>query len=95
MDVINELSSFGIELCVHDPIADKDEALKEYDIELVEWDEIYDMDAIVLCVAHGQYQALAVEDFAQLFDSSGLIIDVKAILDKDNFTHRDIYVWRL
>ncbi len=35
IDVINELQSFGVEILIHDPIADRDEAQKEYDIELI------------------------------------------------------------
>ncbi len=95
MDVINELESFGIELCVHDPIADKDEALKEYDIELVDWDDIIDVDAIVLCVAHDHYREMSAEEFAEKFDANRLMIDVKAVLDKEAFSNVDIKVWRL
>jgi UDP-N-acetyl-D-galactosamine dehydrogenase len=95
IDVYNELHSFGIDLFVHDPIADKDEALKEYDIELLEWDDIIDMDAIVLCVAHTYYRELTAEDFAEKFDNNRLIIDVKAALEKDAFSQVDIQVWHL
>lgn len=95
IDVINELHSYGIELYVHDPIADKDEALKEYDIELIDWEEIIDVDAIVLCVAHQAYQELSVEEFSEKFDTLRLIIDVKSILDKESFTHHNIHIWRL
>ncbi|MBN9287159.1 MAG: GDP-mannose dehydrogenase [Gammaproteobacteria bacterium 39-13] len=95
IDVINELQSFGVELCVHDPIADKDEALKEYDIELLDWDEIVDVDAIVLCVAHRAYREMTVEEFEEKFDNMRLVIDVKAILDREAFADHNIPLWRL
>lgn len=96
IDVCNELSSFGVQLCVHDPIADEDEALKEYDIELMHWEEITQVSAVVLCVAHQAYQDRSVEDFAQKFgDNPGVVIDVKSILDVQAFAESDIQVWRL
>jgi UDP-N-acetyl-D-galactosamine dehydrogenase len=95
IDIINELSSFGVELFVHDPIADKDEAIKEYDIELVDWEDIIDMDAIVLAVAHQHYRDMSAEQYAQILDLNRLIIDVKSVLDKEAFSQVDIRVWRL
>lgn len=95
IDIINELSSFGVELFVHDPIADKDEAIKEYDIELVDWEDIIDMDAIVLAVAHQHYREMSAEQYAQILDLNRLIIDVKSVLDKEAFSQVDIRVWRL
>lgn len=95
VEVINELQSFGIETIVHDPIADKEEAYKEHEIELIEWEDIYDVDAIVLCVSHQYYTSLAAEKFAEKFDNFRLMIDVKGILDKEAFTQVDINIWRL
>lgn len=95
IDVINELNSFGIELYVHDPLADKDEALKEYDIELLDWEEIMEVNAIVICVAHQAYRELTCEAFAEKLGATRIIVDVKAILDKERFSHFGIDVWRL
>lgn len=95
IDVINELQSFGIDIMVHDPIADKDEAYKEYEIELVDWEDIIDVDAIILCVSHLFYRELLAERYAEKFDNNRLIIDVKGILDKEAFTAVDVDIWRL
>jgi UDP-N-acetyl-D-galactosamine dehydrogenase len=95
VDVINELQSFGVELLIHDPIADPDDALKEYDIELSNWDDIVDVDALVVCVAHQFYRALAVEDYIDKFNACRLLVDVKSILDKESFLHEGIDVWQL
>ncbi len=95
IDVITELQSFGIDIMVHDPIADRDEAYKEYEIELVDWEDIIDVDAIILCVSHLFYRELQAERYAEKFDNNRLIIDVKGILDKEAFTAVDIDIWRL
>ncbi|MGD9593104.1 MAG: nucleotide sugar dehydrogenase [Candidatus Berkiella sp.] len=95
IDVINELQSFGIKVIVHDPIADKDEAYKEYELELTDWEDIYDVDAIILCVSHLYYKELSAESYAEKFDNNRLIIDVKGIFDKEAFSQVDIDIWRL
>ncbi|MBS0287279.1 MAG: nucleotide sugar dehydrogenase [Proteobacteria bacterium] len=95
IDVINELQSFGVNVMVHDPIADKEDAYKEYEIELVDWDDIIDVDAIVLCVSHTYYRELSAESYAEKFDHNRLIIDVKSILDREAFMQVDVKLWRL
>src|SRR5499427_1254437 len=39
IDVVNELSSFGVTVRVHDPVADAAEARHEYGVELTPWEE--------------------------------------------------------
>lgn len=95
IDVINELSSFGVEILVHDPIADKDEALKEYDIELVNWEDMVDLDAMVVCVGHTFYKSQTIDAYVDKFNAMRLLIDVKSIFDKESFLHAGIPIWQL
>lgn len=95
IDVINELSSFGVEILVHDPIADKDEALKEYDIELVNWDDMVDLDAMVVCVGHSFYKTQSADAYVDKFNAMRLLIDVKSIFDKEQFLHVGVPIWQL
>lgn len=95
IDVINELASFGIDILVHDPIADKDEALKEYDIELVAWEDMVDLDAIVVCVGHQFYKKQPVMDYFDKFNATRLLVDVKSIFDKDSLMNEGIHIWQL
>ncbi len=39
IDVIRELESYGVDVHVHDPIADADEAVHEYGVKLCSWDD--------------------------------------------------------
>lgn len=95
IDVITELTSFGIELFVHDPLADREEALKEYDLELSNWEDIREVDAIVICVAHQVFQEYFPEEFAEKFAACRLLVDVKAMLDKEALGNLGISVWRV
>src|ERR1035437_588372 len=53
-DVINELKSYGVEVFVHDPYADPEEALAEYGVNLLAWADLPSADAIVAAVSHRQ-----------------------------------------
>lgn len=95
MEVIQELESFDIIVQVHDPISDEDEVLREYGLELLHWDEIQEMEALIFCVAHQAYRALSVDTILAKLSERGVIMDVKNILEKSIFADRGVEVWQL
>ncbi|MES2317543.1 MAG: nucleotide sugar dehydrogenase [Pseudomonadota bacterium] len=94
-DVIGELESYGVEVFVHDPYADPEEALREYGVTLVPWEALPRADAIVAAVAHRQLSALTVDDFLLKLNQNACFIDVKACYDAAALTAAGINVWRL
>src|SRR5208283_1661372 len=48
IDIINELKTYGVEILVHDPLAEPQEARRLYNIGLVPLKSIKDVDAVVL-----------------------------------------------
>jgi UDP-N-acetyl-D-galactosamine dehydrogenase len=94
-DVIAELRSFGVEVAVHDPCADPDEALHEYGVALLDWDALPRADAIVAAVAHKQLRALSVADLQSKLIGGGCFIDVKASFDRAALEAAGVRVWRL
>lgn len=94
-DVINELKSYGIEVFVHDPYADAEEALHEYGVQLMGWDQLPRADAIVAAVAHRTLLELSTDDFQKKLIKGGCFIDVKAAFDTDLLHEAGINVWRL
>jgi UDP-N-acetyl-D-galactosamine dehydrogenase len=94
-DVINELKSYGIEVFVHDPWADPEEALHEYGVRLLGWDDMPRADAVVAAVSHQQLVALSVEDIQRKLIKGGCFIDVKAVFDQKALEQAGIRVWRV
>jgi UDP-N-acetyl-D-galactosamine dehydrogenase len=94
-DVINELRTYGVEVFVHDPYADPEEAMHEYGVRLFGWDELPRADAIVAAVSHRALLDLPTEDFAQKLIKGGCFIDVKAAFDQAALVAAGIKVWRL
>ena len=95
VDIIHELQSYGVEVCVHDPEADAEEAMHEYGVRLLPWDELPRADAIVAAVAHKSYQGLDSEDLLRKVVKGGCFIDVKSAFDTAALTQTGLHVWRL
>ena len=95
IDIIRELQSYGVEVCVCDPQAQADEALHEYGVALQPWDELPRADAMVAAVAHREFAALSVDDLSAKIVAGGAVIDVKAGLDADALRTAGHRVWRL
>lgn len=95
IDIITELRSFGIEPLVHDAIADRDEAVHEYGVKLVEQSELHSLDHIILAVAHKAYKQMNAEQYRAMLKPQARISDVKCCLPRAEFDKAGIALWRL
>jgi UDP-N-acetyl-D-galactosamine dehydrogenase len=95
VDIIHELASYGVLVCVHDPAADRGEALREHGIELAEWHDLPAADALVLAVAHAEYRAMGTERLCAKLVRGGTFIDVKAVVPQEDLRARGVRSWRL
>jgi len=95
IDVVTELKSYGVEVYVHDPIAEPDDARREYDIDLVDWDDLPVADGLIAAVAHKQFMDRDTKDFAKKLNAGGCFIDVKSKFDPDKLRTAGLSVWRL
>ena len=94
-DVIEEFKSYGVNLLVHDPMADMNDAQKYYGVGLCNWNDLTDLDAILLCVSHKQYKNLTLDDYRSMLNPGAVLMDVKASLDAKRFKQAGINLWRL
>jgi UDP-N-acetyl-D-galactosamine dehydrogenase len=95
IDIIRELESYGVEVSVHDPLADAAEAMHEYGVTLQPWDALPRADAIVLAVAHEEFKRRSVDGLLEKLQAGGLVADVKCQLDASMLRAKGISVWRL
>lgn len=98
-DIIKRLKEYGIAPIVVDPKADKEDAKHEYNVELVEFNEVKDVDCIVFAVAHDEFKNMSCKQIDKLFgaykNSEKVIVDVKGILDSKEIKSRGYSYWRL
>ncbi len=99
MDIIKELSEYGIVPEIADPQADAQEAKKFYDIDFVDISDIKNCDAVVLAVAHEEFASLSQSDFDRMFASADrskrVLIDIKGLLDRREYEKAGYKYWRL
>jgi UDP-N-acetyl-D-galactosamine dehydrogenase len=95
IDLIRELQSYGANVFVHDPIANPDEAMHEYGLELTAWEDLPRAGAMVLAVAHDEYLKMPRADLFGKVTKGGVISDVKSKLDPQQVRQADLRLWRL
>ena len=96
-DILNRLNQYGINPLVCDPWADALDAKASYGVDLVSLNDIKELDALIVAVAHDKFVEMNSEDIKGLFaskpNSEKVLVDVKSILDKSDF--EDYRYWRL
>ncbi len=94
-DLIRELESFGIDVQVHDPMVDADRVAGDYGIRMAPVEDLKPADAVILAVPHRPFRDggwVMISNF--LKNKSGLVVDVRASLDRAA-TPPGISLWRL
>ena len=95
IDVVRELTSFGMRVWVHDPIADAAACEHEYGVTLVPWDQLPKASAMVAAVSHREYADMGVARLADRVVAGGLFADVKAAHRPDEVNASGLRLWRL
>lgn len=95
-DIVKELREYGVEPVVADPIADANEARTLYGVEFVDLADVREMDAVVLAVAHREFAALTEAEIAGFFGGGvKTLLDLKGLLDRDEYERAGYLYWRL
>lgn len=95
-DLIRELTDFGCDVWVHDPLADAAAARQEYGLSLTAWDCLpTDADAMVAAVSHTQYAEQPLDRLTQRLRAGGAFIDVKSAYDASAIRSAGFALWRL
>ena len=96
VDLITELSSWGVEVLVSDPYADPDEVAHEYKLKLTPLEELGSVDAVIVAVGHNDYRSLTLDKLKNLIKGDKpLLIDVKALYDRELAKKMGFTIFRL
>ncbi len=80
VDIYAELKSYNTNVDIFDPWANKKEVLSEYGIDLIETSDEKKYDAVILAVAHKEFQNI---NFEKLHSNSTVVYDTKAFIKKE------------
>lgn len=98
IDIYKELGEYGIDPMVVDPAADAEEAKRLYGITFSKMEDIRDMDAVIIAVAHDDFLSLDRERISAFYDSAHkrkVLMDIKGLLNKKEYLIEDYLYWRL
>lgn len=98
IDIYKELEEYGITPIVVDPAADSGEAKRLYGIDFHAMEEIRNMDAVIVAVAHSQFLELSREKIAGFFHEEHeqkVLMDLKGLFDKRDYSDGEFLYWRL
>jgi UDP-N-acetyl-D-galactosamine dehydrogenase len=94
-DLIRELQSYGLQVHVHDPVADAEEALHEYGVRLEAWEQLPRAEALICAVAHRELAARPLRQMLDKVVTSGCFVDLKSQFDPVALRSSGLNVWRL
>ena len=83
VDVVAELSDYGISVDVHDPWVDVDEAWREYAIKLCDSPALSSYEGIILAVAHEQFRDFGAEAIRGFGRNDHVFFDLKSMFEVD------------
>ena len=82
IDLIRELREYGADVDVHDPWVDPDEALREFDLNMVKAPTKGTYDAVVLAVAHSEFKQSGAAQLHGLGRSTHVFYDIKSVFEQ-------------
>ena len=88
IDLVREFRDYGANVDVYDPWVNSKEAQHEYGITPIADPPSGKYDAILLAVAHRQFQEMGVEKIRKLGRRDCVLYDIKSILPKDQVDGR-------
>ena len=95
-DIVRELNEYGIQPLIMDPIADAEEAHRLYGIRFSGPEELREMDAVILAVAHRTFATLTAEQLDRMFGAGQkVLLDIKGMLNRETFENAGYRYWRL
>lgn len=94
-DVISELRDYGVDVFVHDPVADVKDAQHEYGVELQSWESLPQAHAMIVAVSHQDFIQKPLIEIQSKIVECGCFIDVKSQFDEDELRKAGLSVWRL
>lgn len=98
-EIIRRLEEYEVHPVVIDPWANKDEAFREYGVQLQDQTAAKDADCVIFAVSHDVFKKMSLDEvdaiFANCKDDEKVLIDVKSIFDNKAVKEKGYRYWRL
>jgi UDP-N-acetyl-D-galactosamine dehydrogenase len=88
VDIVRELDTYGMQVDVHDPWVDAEDAREEYGLELVADPAQGGYDVVIIAVAHDQFRALGADGIRAFCKDTSVLYDIKYVLPPEQVDDR-------
>jgi len=98
VDIVHELQDYGVEVLVHDPLANPTEVRHEYALELADLSAVGKVDAVIYAVSHKAFAEMKADRLAALCvngNGNGVVVDVKSVFKRDEIEAAGLVYWSL
>lgn len=95
VDIIEGLRSYGMSVTILDPVADKEEAKREYELEILNnlEENLENYDVIIGAVKHKEFNKIKIEELYK-GEQEKILLDLKGIFNKKEVENKYVY-WRM
>jgi len=90
-DIVTELTEFGLDVLVHDPLANAEEVDREFSLSLFNLEDMQCLDGLLIAVAHDDYRQIPTSKLVTMLNKTGIIFDIKSILDVNQIPKGIVY----
>jgi len=95
-NLVEELSSYGMEVYLHDPLASEKDIYNTFHRSLCRFDDLDSLDGLCVCVKHRAYMGLDIEKLKRHCRiDRPLFADIKGIFNKREVERAGYVYWRL
>lgn len=98
VDIVAELEEYGVDVLIHDPMADAEVTKHEYGLDLIDLEGLAPVDGVVWAVAHSAFAEITPNKLKALCcngNGCGVVMDVKGMLDKNEVEGTGLGYWSL
>ena len=96
IDIVDELREYGIDPIIVDDVADKEEAKKLYNVDIVPIEKLEQVDVVAVCVQHDIFKGMAREKIDQFFaGDKKILFDLKGMYNRKEYENAGYIYWRL
>ncbi len=98
VDIVAELEEYGVDVLIHDPMADVEVTKHEYGLDLIDLEGLAPVDGVIWAVAHSAFAEITPDKLKALCcngNGCGVVMDVKGMLNKDEVEGAGLGYWCL
>ncbi len=94
LKLLTELQSYDFNCKVHDPF-NHDMCLKNVDAEFEEFEDINNVNVVIILVGHDYYKDLGLQDFVKKCKDKPIIMDIPGLFLNEKKSAEDLIYWNL